>query len=170
MLLRRLPMILSWARPLAYASEVGESFRPVISRSLVRFLYAISWAYVITDTIANIYFVQHLGSDAMLYTGIDKAIFHTFASMAIPAYTIHSIVKYSRKVFRYAFGLESKIGRWGPVLIGLGAIPHIIHPIDHATEWVMDKTLREYVYKGKLDYGNLNTSEIDVQKETKKHH
>ena len=33
---------------------------------------------------------------------------------------------------------------YGPTLVGLAAIPFIIHPIDHSVDYVMDRTYRAY--------------------------
>jgi len=142
--------MLKIARPMAYASEVGESFRPIVSRNVVRFLYGISWAYVIVDTGVSTYEVKRFGQEAMQYTCLDKAIWHTFASMLLPAFTIHTIVHQSGNLFKKIFGKTSKLGVWLPVALGLCSIPFIIHPLDHLTDYVMDNTLREYVYKGKI--------------------
>lgn len=141
-------------RILAYASEVGESFRPLIPRSFVRGFYGISWGYVIIDTLFNTMLASEFGYDAAKYTCIDKSIFHTFASMAFPAYTIHSIVRYSGRLLRFLFR-GTKLARFGPVGLGLFSIPYIIHPLDHFTEYLMDISIRKF-YSHKLPT-NLGT-------------
>ena len=60
-------------RILAYASEIGESFRPLVPRSFVRFLYGVSWGFVITDTGFNTYLACDYGYDAAKYMCIDKS-------------------------------------------------------------------------------------------------
>ncbi len=131
------------SRPLAYASEVGESVRPITNPAFVRFLYGLSWGYVFIDTGVKTYAMKKHGNEAMAFCCLDTSIFHTFASMALPAFTIHSIVKYSGKFFKKTIGAESKFSKWLPVALGLGSIPFIIHPLDHFCEWAMDKTIRK---------------------------
>jgi fission process protein 1 len=147
--MRNLPKIMANSRPLAYASEVGESVRPITSRKFVRFMYGLSWGYVILDTAIKTHAMKKHGREAMAYCCLDTSIFHTFASMALPAFTIHSIVKYSGKFFKKILGTESKVGKWLPVICGLGSIPFIIHPLDHFTELVMDKSIRK-IYGHKI--------------------
>lgn len=43
------PMVQPFTRYLAYTSDLGESFRPVISPRLVTATYGISWIYLIGD-------------------------------------------------------------------------------------------------------------------------
>ena len=38
--------------------------------------------------------------------------------------------------------LPAPVRRWGPTLAGLAVIPLIVHPIDHAVDWLMDQTYR----------------------------
>ena len=134
-------------RPLAYASEVGESFRPLVKPWIVTTMYGLSIGYCLVDTgihttnvwniliarnkQSNTYhprfmdltpsadpsvlptngterYVETYSSDSFdsklsdnqikFYTAInfaDRAFWHTWASMILPAFTIHQIVKYS---------------------------------------------------------------------------
>lgn len=148
--MRRLPKILKATRPAAYTSEVGESFRPVMSPGLIKIMYGISWAYVIVDTASATYNVKDKGQEVMKYTCLDKAIWHTLASMVLPAFTIHTVVKFTGKLFKGIFGQKSKLAVWLPVFFGLGSIPFIIHPLDDLTDYLMNNTLRKSVYGDKL--------------------
>ena len=155
--MKNLPTIMAGSRPLAYASEVGESFRTVSHPTFVRFMYGLSWSYVILDTAIKTYGMKKHGREAMTYCCLDTSIFHTFASMALPAFTIHSIVKYSAKLLKKSLGQDSKFSKLLPVFLGLSSIPFIIHPLDHFTEYVMDKTIRK-------TYGNKIPGLYDHQK------
>lgn len=84
----------------------------------------------------------------MAYTAADLAIWHTVASMALPAFTIHTIVHQSQKFIQKTRAMD-KLKRFGPVGLGLACIPFIIHPIDHLTDWAMDNTLRK-LYSDKI--------------------
>jgi len=148
--LRRLPSIMSYSRPLAYASELGESVRPLVNKSFVRFMYAVSWGYVFLDTGVKTHSVKSHGNEAMMYSCFDTSVFHCFASMALPAFTIHSIVKYSGILIKKTLK-ESKLSKFLPTALGIISIPFIIHPLDHGTEWVMDKTIRTF-YFNKVPY------------------
>lgn len=151
MLMRRLSTVMKQTRSMAYASELGESTRPVVNPMFVRFLYGISWGYVILDTTVKVYSVKDQGSEKMKFCALDTAIWHTFASMALPAFTIHAIVKYADKFIKKKVTPTSYLGRFGATVIGLASIPFIIHPLDHLTDFVMDNTLRK-VYADKLPH------------------
>lgn len=172
-------ILMQKSRPLAYASEVGESFRPIVPRWIVNSAYGISIGYVIVDTMIHTYNVNQIlknrnnsqSQKHLAINFIDKAIWHTFASMILPAVTIHSIVKYSGICLKHELDHMSffkitnpfndeaikakniaqiaKYSRWGSVFIGLASIPFIIHPLDHLTDYVMDKTMRQ-LYPGQL--------------------
>lgn len=147
--MRRLNSVMASSRPLAYASEMGESVRPLVPPFFVRFLYGVSWGYVILDTAVKTYSVKDQGREIMSYYAMDTSIWHTFASMALPAFTIHSIVKYSGKLLKNFVNPLSRFGRFGPTIIGMSSIPFIIHPLDHFTDWAMDNSLRK-LYSDKL--------------------
>ena len=145
--------ILASYRPLAYASEVGESFRPVIPVGAVRSLYGLSFAYCGADiALKTMDIKKHgYGQDKVITKALDLTVWHGFASMALPAFTIHSIVKYSGKVLKQLPQVKTypKVGLWTPVFLGLSSIPFIIHPLDDLTTYVMDNTVR-HLYKDKL--------------------
>ncbi len=137
-------------RPMAYASEVGESGRPLLNKNIIRFAYGLSWTYVFADTGFKTYEVKHLGPNAMKWKAFDTGIWHTFASMLLPAATIHTIVKYSSIGLNHVIKNNTqfvRFGRFAPSIIGLISIPFIIHPIDHAVDMAMDYGLRPYYFK-----------------------
>lgn len=45
------PVLIASSRYLAYTSDVGESFRPVVAPKTVTAAYGISWAYLIGDVV-----------------------------------------------------------------------------------------------------------------------
>jgi len=122
------------ARPLAYASEVGESIRPIVPKIIVRGAYGLSFAYVFYD-IGKHYHLLKTRNDPHLQRKItDLSLWHASASIVTPAIVIHTIVKVAGKIpatSQYAS------------LIGLMSIPFIIHPIDNITDKVLDNTLRK---------------------------
>ena len=65
----------------------------------------------------------------MFYAGLDGVIFHGFASILIPGFAIHLIVgrtKYLVNQLCMSSVYSIKI----PIIVGVLAIPQIIHPID----------------------------------------
>jgi fission process protein 1 len=134
--------MLSAQRYVAYTSDIGESFRPIAHPWLVRGAYGISWAYLIGDVSNEGYkaYVRNNKSQASLndeyksavvtgqevvkpehipaledYRSImaQRAVFQSLASMGLPAFTIHSIVRYSGQFLKNAKNV--KIRTWGPI-------------------------------------------------------
>ncbi|KAK3672033.1 hypothetical protein LTR78_008002 [Recurvomyces mirabilis] len=166
-------IMLSAQRYVAYTSDIGESFRPVAHPNLVRGAYAISWAYLVGDVSYEGYkaytrnqaalhpvapTTQDVPGSALTaqpnaVTGrvapIDhwatvmaqRAVFQSIASMGLPAFTIHSIVRYSGQALKNV--KNTRIRTWGPIGLGLAAVPALPfmfdHPIEVATEWVFHK-------------------------------
>ncbi|KAF2091364.1 hypothetical protein K490DRAFT_31502 [Saccharata proteae CBS 121410] len=66
-----------------------------------------------------------------------RAVFQGVASMGLPAFTIHSVVKYSGKWLKNA--KNTRIRTWGPIGLGLAVVPFLPymfdHPIEQAVEW-----------------------------------
>lgn len=161
-------------RYVAYTSDIGESFRPLAHPYLVKFGYAISWAYILGDVLYASW-VTKLKSEgrytpglkpwlsdippikegAILqfpagssivdtdwrWAGLKRGIFQSIASMGLPAFTIHSAVRYSSILFKNS---SSKALRsYGPVAIGLGIVPLLPYifdePVEHAVDFVFDK-------------------------------
>ncbi|EPQ27168.1 uncharacterized protein PFL1_05449 [Pseudozyma flocculosa PF-1] len=69
-----------------------------------------------------------------------RAVFQSIASMALPAFTIHSIVKYSAPLFAKASNL--RIRAMGPTIAGLAFVPALPflfdHPVEHAVDLAFD--------------------------------
>lgn len=143
------PILQSMAavRPLAYASEVGESMKSVVHPYVYRTFWGMSIAYVFADTavqVRNLSECQGVTRKDLIVKTADTAMWHSLASLIVPGVTIHTIVKLANKCISYA---PSYVPRTGvtlfPPLLGLASIPFIIHPIDHATDRVMDNTFRK---------------------------
>lgn len=72
---------------------------------------------------------------------LKRGIFQSLASMAFPAFTIHSAVRYSSILFK---NVKFKpIKTYGPVAIGLGIVPVLPYifdePVEKAVEWGFDE-------------------------------
>lgn len=143
-ILRKLPALTAKAKAAAYASEVGESFRPVVPRSLVNFLYVVSIGYVVFDIAGRTYCVKEQGKEAMRYFCFDTTLFHLMASLIFPAVVIHKIVKLSTKGMKFAMPNYLKLHAWIPAVIALSSVPFIIEPIDHVAEFILNKGIRPF--------------------------
>lgn len=72
---------------------------------------------------------------------IKRGIFQSLASMALPAFTIHSAVRYSSILFKNA--KVKPIKTYGPVAVGLGIVPLLPYifdePVEKAVEWAFEE-------------------------------
>ncbi|KAI4161128.1 MAG: hypothetical protein LQ342_005166 [Letrouitia transgressa] len=70
-----------------------------------------------------------------------RAVFQSIASMGLPAFTIHSVVRYSGKALKNA--KNPRIRTWGPIGLGLAAVPFLPFvfdkPVEEAVEWGFHK-------------------------------
>ncbi|KAH8701401.1 mitochondrial 18 KDa protein-domain-containing protein [Phaeosphaeriaceae sp. PMI808] len=67
-----------------------------------------------------------------------RAVFQGMASMGLPAFMIHSIVRYSGRAMKDV--KNARVRTWGPIGLGLAAVPFLPYifdePVEHATEWI----------------------------------
>ncbi|KAK9382393.1 mitochondrial 18 KDa protein-domain-containing protein [Kockiozyma suomiensis] len=163
-------IVLATQRYVAYTSDIGESFRPIVNPSFVRACYGISWAYVLGDVSYEGY-KTYLKQEEWVaaaakgeastsekpnwaLTALQRGVFQSIASMGLPAFTIHSTVRYSGRAMR---NLKNPAMRtWGPVGMGLAVVPMLPYlfdePVEHAVEYVFDK--------GKEAYKDFNKKEL----------
>ncbi|KAK2623527.1 hypothetical protein QTJ16_007081 [Diplocarpon rosae] len=70
-----------------------------------------------------------------------RAIFQGIASMGLPAFTIHSIVRYSGRALKNSKNV--RLRTYGPIGLGLSAIPALPFifdkPVEEAVEWIFHK-------------------------------
>jgi len=73
-----------------------------------------------------------------------RAVFQGLASMGLPAFTIHSIVRYSGRALKNA--ANARLRTWGPIGLGLAAVPALPYmfdePVEIATEWVFHNAFK----------------------------
>lgn len=71
---------------------------------------------------------------------VKRGIFQSLASMAFPAFTIHSAVRYSSILFKNS---PKTLKTYGPVGVGLGIVPLLPYifdePVEHAVDYVFDR-------------------------------
>lgn len=122
----------------AYASEVGEAFRPVAKPFYVKMAYGISWTYVLGD-VTYLGYQKHkenCSNEVIAVSVANRLVFQTLASMLLPALFIHKQVALSGILFRRI----GRFQRWGPTVSGLMFIPLLPYIFDHPVEYVVDKT------------------------------
>ncbi|KAI9704860.1 MAG: hypothetical protein M1836_006640 [Candelina mexicana] len=70
-----------------------------------------------------------------------RAVFQSIASMGLPAFTIHSIVRYSGRALKDV--KNTRIRAYGPIGLGLAAVPFLPFvfdkPVEEAVEWTFHK-------------------------------
>jgi fission process protein 1 len=112
------------------------SRRPVANKNVVRAAYGVSWAYVIYD-VGKHGVDSHRDGSTPATVGLEmtkRAVFQGLASMALPAFTIHSTVK----VFKGVTHCMQRFQRWGPTVAGLAIIPALPYLFDHPVEKAVD--------------------------------
>ena len=116
---------------------MGEAARPVAHPRIVTASYAVSWLYCIAD-VTNAA-VTAYSKESTRHETLDiiaeKSVFHIFASMALPAATIHTTVRLARPVFMKL----GRFTRFGPSIAGLAVVPLLPFiwdkPVEHAIQW-----------------------------------
>lgn len=137
--MRAAPKTLKAAKAAAYSSEVGEAMRP-FNPKITKALYGVTFAYLATDIAVHTY---HAEGNKFVACG-DSVLWHSMASLAAPSLIVHQAVKHSSKVINL-MNVSKRTGRYAPIVLGLGVIPFVVHPIDKAADWVMDNTYRKFL-------------------------
>lgn len=77
---------------------------------------------------------------------VQRGIFQSIASMGLPAFTIHSVVRYSGQAMKNV--KNTKIRTWGPIGLGLSVVPLLPSmfdkPVEDAVEWAFHKGFRTF--------------------------
>ncbi|EAW13387.1 mitochondrial fission process 1 family protein [Aspergillus clavatus NRRL 1] len=75
-----------------------------------------------------------------------RAIFQSLASMGLPAFTIHSVVKYSGRMMKNNKSVF--VRTWTPIGLGLAVVPFLPYifdePVDEAVNWSFKTAIRAY--------------------------
>jgi fission process protein 1 len=110
--------------------------------------YLVAFGYVGADTMHKVLQARSSGlpQNQVTRVGIDVLVWQTLASVIIPGQIIHMITAGAGKVFKspYVKACPPMLRSWGPTVIGLSAIPLIIHPVDAAVDYLLDETLRKW--------------------------
>ncbi|PNP75530.1 hypothetical protein FNYG_10939 [Fusarium nygamai] len=89
---------------------------------------------------------------------LQRAIFQSVASMGLPAFTIHSVVRYSGRAMK---NMKNQVIRtWAPIGLGLAVVPFLPamfdEPVENAVEWAFHKGFE--TFGGKAAVGNAPTT------------
>ena len=105
-------------RLVAYSSDVGESVRPVVPPSVVRFCYGITWAYVAVDVGFNGFEEQSKGSPPtkVARTVVHTTAFQVIASVLVPSLIIHQAVHMAQQGCQRL--PPGNVAKWLPSLVG----------------------------------------------------
>ncbi|RDW80563.1 hypothetical protein BP5796_05261 [Coleophoma crateriformis] len=101
---------------------------------------------------------------------VQRAIFQSIASMGLPAFTIHSIVRYSGRALKDVKNV--KIRTYGPIGLGLAAVPALPFlfdkPVEEAVEWVFHKGFATFGGKAAVGDAPSTGREAQLQRDAKK--
>ncbi|XP_012266763.1 mitochondrial fission process protein 1 [Athalia rosae] len=136
-------------RYLGYANEVGEAFRSIVGKNLVRLSYAVAIGYVLADSShkAAVVYQQDASSNRIKQVALsasDTLIWQGFASVIIPGLTINRLC-YAVQLAQKKLNNKKFKSPWVSVAVGLASIPFIIRPIDLLVEDGMNHTYRQWV-------------------------
>ncbi|KAF5497159.1 Mitochondrial fission process protein 1 [Colletotrichum sp. SAR 10_96] len=77
---------------------------------------------------------------------VQRGIFQSIASMGLPAFTIHSVVRYSGRAMKNV--KNARVRTWGPIGLGLAVVPFLPslfdEPVENAVEWIFHKGFETY--------------------------
>jgi fission process protein 1 len=101
--------------------------------------YGISWAYLIGDVGFTTYKSSQLGPNPfeaahmteptrLTMVAVKRSVFQGIASMALPAFTIHTAVKQAGRAF--AKSANPTLKRWGPTAVGISIVPALPYLFD----------------------------------------
>ncbi|KAI1079125.1 mitochondrial 18 KDa protein-domain-containing protein [Whalleya microplaca] len=85
---------------------------------------------------------------------LQRGIFQSIASMGLPAFTIHSVVRYSGRAMKDVKNKTLRV--WGPIGLGLSVVPFLPvlfdKPVENAVEWLFHRGFA--LYGGQAFVGN----------------
>ncbi|KAL8778099.1 MAG: hypothetical protein Q9203_002201 [Teloschistes exilis] len=99
-----------------------------------------------------------------------RAVFQSLASMGLPAFTIHSIVRYSGRALKGA--KITRVRTWGPIGLGLAAVPLLPYmfdqPVETAVEWTFHKAFEAIGGPGAVSHTPETGRSANLQEESRK--
>lgn len=127
--------VASKVRYVAYSSDVGEAFRPVVSDKVVKATYGLAFLYVGCDVGHHAY-MAHKEGESPLRAGSHAFIFQGLASLALPMVIIHTAVHKCQHFV--AKNPNPRIKMWAPTVLGLSILPFLPIACDEPVEYLVD--------------------------------
>ena len=160
------------SRYIAYSSDVGEAFRPLVTPNFVRASYGVAIAYIATDVGLAIYGEHNRSLEKEDYNnrvgraGVETATFQLFASLLVPSLIIHTAVHQAQNAAKKGSG---NLARYGPTALGLAIIPTLPFTIDSPIEYCIEEAFEKVWHID--DYGHHSpahemTPEVETETET----
>jgi mitochondrial fission process protein 1 len=139
----------SSVRHLAYASDIGEAFRPTVPAWAVNATYAVAIGYVGADVLVQSHKAQEAGlsNTGVAQTAAQTATFQLLASILVPFGAIHTQVHLWQKLLR---NTATTIARHGPSAAGLALIP-VLPLVDEPIEELVEHAFNAYWPKSAQD-------------------
>mmetsp|Transcript_31235 Transcript_31235/g.73090 ORF Transcript_31235/g.73090 Transcript_31235/m.73090 type:complete len:484 (-) Transcript_31235:12-1463(-) len=135
-LVKRFAQLQKASRYLAYTSDVGEAFRPVVPAAVVNASYAVAVGYVAWDVYSIAKAEEKIEGGNVTRAAVHRTVFQGVASIGMPFLIIHTAVHMAHKqIHKHA----PKYLKWGPTIIGLILIPALPFICDEPSEYVIDK-------------------------------
>jgi len=126
-------------RYLAFTSDVGEAFRPVVPVALVNLTYAVAIGYCVLDVVYVGYVESKKKNGQVARTVAERTVFQALASVLLPFAIIHTQVHVFHTLLHARGG---NLAKFGPTLAGLALIPLLPtvcdEPVEHAVEAAFD--------------------------------
>lgn len=145
---------------MAYTSDVGEGFRPVVQPWFVKMCYGISWMYVLCDTGNESYKRYQETKDKMetARLGSQRFVFNALASMIFPMFTIHAVVHQSSKYLAKT-AHSPAIKKWAPVAMGLAVVPALPFMFDHPVETACER-IWDFAWPSKFPHAHHSADKV----------
>jgi fission process protein 1 len=100
---------------------------------------------------------------------VQRAVFQSIASMGLPAFTIHSIVRYSGRALKDV--KNTRIRTYGPIGLGLAAVPFLPFifdkPVEEAIEWTFHKGFETFGGKQAVGDSPSTGREVKLEKDNR---
>ncbi|KAI1809381.1 mitochondrial 18 KDa protein-domain-containing protein [Poronia punctata] len=102
---------------------------------------------------------------------VQRGLFQSLASMGLPAFTIHSVVRYSGRALKDVKNKTIRV--WGPIGLGLAVVPFLPRlfdePVENAVEWVFHKGFASYGGRDYVGDSPATGREAALKHQTKTH-
>jgi hypothetical protein len=121
------PLTLQHLRYTAYASELAEGFRPMITSTTIMALYGVTISYIISTILATSRVSAEAGSLLVIVRAtIYESIFQLIANLILPTRIVHLLVHESKHLIEYfSSRVPAFLVSWGPTAIGLSVVPFL---------------------------------------------